>query len=108
MMVSTDRWRSTICVSFSNNVNSSHFLSMMLYYFVKGANNVILAFLYISTFLLGHGDIERNPGANRLKPNYLSICHWNLNSISAHNLSKKITKLNPFIIITLFVCLRHT
>ena len=106
-MVNTNRWRATICVSFSNNVNSSHFLSMMLYYFAKGANNVILAFLYISTFLLGHGDIERNPGPNRLKPNYLSICHWNLNSISARNLSK-ITKLNPFIIITLFVCLRHT
>ena len=40
------------------------------------------------TFLVCHGDIESNPGPNSLKPNYLFICHWNLNSISAHNFSK--------------------
>ena len=35
-----------------------------------------------------YGDIEQNPGP---KPNYcqsFSICHWNLNSISAHNFIK--------------------
>ena len=34
------------------------------------------------------GDIEKNPGA---KPNLcqsFSVCHWNLNSISAHNFLK--------------------
>ena len=46
MMVSIDLWRAAIgnfnchkrvtrCVSFSKNVNSSHFLSMMLYYVVN-------------------------------------------------------------------------
>ena len=59
MMVSIDQWCAAIgtfnchksvtrCVSFSNNVNSSHFLSVIL---------------------------ESNPGPKRLKPNYLSICH---------------------------------
>ena len=60
----------------------------MFYYVVHGANIIILASLYIFTFLLCHGDIESNPGPKKLKPNYLSVCHWNLNSISAHNFSK--------------------
>ena len=95
-MVSVDQWRAargtfnwhkrvTRCVSFSNNVNSSHFLSMMLYYVVSGANIMILEFLYIFTFLLCHGYIESNPGPKKLKPSYLSICHWDLNSISARD-----------------------
>ena len=98
MMVSTDQWHPAIgtfnfhkrvsrCVSFSNNVNSPHFLSVMLHYVVNGAN-IILAFLYIFIFQLCHGDIESNPGPKRLKSNYLSICHVNLKSISAHNFSK--------------------
>ena len=73
---------------FSNEVNSSHFLSVMLYYVINGAIIIILAFLCIFNFLLSHGDIESNPVPKRLKPNHLSICHWNLNSISAHNFSK--------------------
>ena len=99
MMVSIDQWRAatgtfnchkrvTRCVSFSNNVSSSHFLSMMLYYVVNGANIIILACLCIFTFLLCHGDIESNLGPKRIKPNCLSICYWKLNSISAHNFSK--------------------
>ena len=47
-------------------------------------------FLDISKFdlLMLWGDIESNPG---LRPNpgqSFSICHWNLNSIAAHNFSK--------------------
>ena len=72
---------------FSNNVNSSHFLSVMLYYVVNGANIIILAF-FVFTFLLCHSDIESNRGL-KIK---LSICHQKLNSISAHNFSK-ITQL---------------
>ena len=73
---------------FSNEVNGSHFLSVMLYYVINGAVIIILAFLCIFNFLLSHGDIESNPVPRILKPNHLSICHWNLNSISAHNFSK--------------------
>ena len=91
-MVSIDLWRAAIgnfnchkrvtrCVSFSKNVNSSHFLSMMLYYVVNEANIIVVTFVYIFTFLLCHGDIQSNLGRKKLKPNYLSICLWNLNSI---------------------------
>ena len=44
----------------------------------------------IYIFLQGHGDIELNPGPRKLKINPFSICHWNLNSLSAHDFSKLI------------------
>ena len=31
------------------------------------------------------GDVELNPGTNQNTTKKLSICHWNLNSIGAHN-----------------------
>ena len=34
------------------------------------------------------GDVEENPGPKPNSCEYLSICHWNLNSISAHNFIK--------------------
>ena len=120
MMVSIDQWRAAIgtfncykrvtrCLSFSNNVNSSHFLSMMLYYAVNEANIITLAFVYIFTFLLGHADIESNMGPKIIKSNYLSIWHWNLNSVSAHNFSKILQlKAYDFICKHDFICLSET
>ena len=35
--------------------------------------------------LLTHGDIESNPGPKHRTSNYFSCCHWNVNSILAHN-----------------------
>ena len=96
MMFSIDQWRAAIgtfnchkrVTRYVSFLNSFHFLSVMLYYVVNGTIITILAFLCIFNFLLSHGDIESNPVPKRLKPNHLSICHWNLNSISAHNFSK--------------------
>ena len=34
------------------------------------------------------GDIESNPGPRPNSGQSFSICHWNLNSIAAHNFSK--------------------
>ena len=34
------------------------------------------------------GDIELNPGSKQKQDQSLSICHWNLNSIPAHNFQK--------------------
>ena len=34
------------------------------------------------------GDIELNPGRKQKQDQSLSICHWNLNSIPAHNFQK--------------------
>ena len=39
--------------------------------------------LYVALRLLQHGDIELNPG-----PKCFSSCHWNLNSLIAHNYLK--------------------
>ena len=33
-------------------------------------------------------DVELNPGPKRASTRNISICHWNLNSISAHNYIK--------------------
>ena len=34
------------------------------------------------------GDIELNPGPKHKQDQSISICHWNLNSIPAHNFQK--------------------
>ena len=34
------------------------------------------------------GDVEENPGAEPTSNQIFSICHWNLNSVSAHNYIK--------------------
>ena len=34
------------------------------------------------------GDVEINPGPKNTKCYYFSLCHWNLNSVSAHDFSK--------------------
>ena len=38
--------------------------------------------------MLQHGDIETNPGPQKEKTKNLSCCHWNVNSLIAHNLSE--------------------
>ena len=66
--------------------------------------------LYISALLQCHGDIELNPGPKELLNNKsLSICHCNLNSLTAHNYSK-LTQLKAYISIYKhdFVCLSET
>ena len=42
------------------------------------------AIVFLVLLLLSHGDIEVNPGPQR-KLSKLSCCHWNVNSILAHN-----------------------
>ena len=41
------------------------------------------------TLLLICGDVELNPGPKKTKSSYnFSLCHWNLNSITAHTFSE--------------------
>ena len=56
----------------------------------------LLTFLYIFCFLHCHSDTELNSGPKKLKENLFSICHWNLNCITAHNFSK-LTQLKTYI-----------
>ena len=55
------------------------------------------------------GDIEENPGPKPNSCEYLSICHWNLNSISAHNFIK-LSLLRAYISINKIdiICLSET
>ena len=53
--------------------------------------SLILLNLFYSLFyqilLLLHGDVETNPGPNK-KYNPFTCCHWNVNSLIAHNMVK--------------------
>ena len=69
--------------------------------------NVIL--WYFFRLLELSGDIEFNPGPKPDSSQSFSICHWNLNSMSAHNYSK-ISLLTAYISIHDFdvICLSET
>ena len=83
--------------------------------------NVLVSFLYLIIWydfatssipfsLLLSGDIETNPGPKPIAGQSFSICHWNLNSISAHNFTK-ISLLTAYVLVhdfDLFVFLRRT
>ena len=64
---------------------------------------------YFSRLLELSGDIEFNPGPKPDSSQSFSICHWNLNSMSAHNYSK-ISLLTAYISIHDFdiICLSET
>ena len=63
-----------------------------------------LRILYLALRLLQHGDIELNPG-----PKYFSFCHWNLNSLTAHNYLK-VSQLQAFNLVHKFdiLCISET
>ena len=44
-------------------------------------------FFFCENVLLFHGDIEANPGPNK-KYKFFTCCHWNVNSLTAHNMLK--------------------
>ena len=55
------------------------------------------------------GDIEMNPGPKPIAGKRFSICHWNLNSILAHNFTK-ISLLTAYVLVHDFdiICLSET
>ena len=79
---------------------------LLFFHYVEG---VYITLLFIFAILLCHGDIEINPGPKKFKKNSLSVCHWNLNSLSAHNFSK-LTQLKAYTSIYKhdFICLSET
>ena len=59
----------------------------------RGLYNLILATYIRHTWVCSilttlSGDIEKNQGLKPSSCDKFSICHWNLNSISAHNFVK--------------------
>ena len=55
----------------------------------------MLTLVYLYLFLQCHGDIETNSGPKHIKNKSISVCHWNLNSLAAHNFSK-LTQLKAY------------
>ena len=81
------------------------YIFLIVFLFSKGYVSKTSTKLYISIFMLFiiimgvlvwlcscwiilSGDVEANPGPKNSVSECLSICHWNLNSISAHDYSK--------------------
>ena len=44
--------------------------------------------------MVQHGDIEINPGPKKKQPKYFSCCHWNVNSLLAHDKISLLTAYN--------------
>ena len=121
MTVSLIQWRAVIGIfnrrfsGLSKNCNlrrniTTVFVTVLLCYdYFESAYIFLLTFLYISCFLLCHGDIELNPCPWKLKENTFSICYWNLNSITTHNFTK-LTQLKVYISTYKhdFICLSET
>ena len=106
--------RSRKTFSFLNYVNIKSFQSYFLSSFIlfvflflglkynghKISMKFFVWFLFLTGFSLNTpfwlqillallcGDVEKNPGPKRSPKVSLSICHWNLNSISGHNYVK--------------------
>ena len=68
----------------------------------------LLYWLYIF-FITLSGDVELNPGPKRKATQTISICHWNLNSICAHNFAK-LSLLRAYVSMHIFdiICLPET
>ena len=49
-----------------------------------------------SILIILSGDIEKNPGPKFSSCDKFSICHWNLNSISAHNFIRNLSYVRMF------------
>ena len=62
-----------------------------------------------SCLIILSGDVEVNPGPKNIVTECLSICHWNFNSISAHDYSK-LFLLKTYISVHKFdiICLSET
>ena len=121
MTVNLAQWRAVIgifnCRSSTKRCHISNlnqnFVSMfeVLFYcwpFFESTFIFLSSLLYILIILQCHGDIEPNPGPRKLK-NSFSVCHWNLNSLSAHNFFK-LTQLKAYISVYKydFLCLSET
>ena len=70
---------------------------------------LILKLPFLSILTISCGDVEINPGPKTITQQVFSVCHWNLNSISAYNFAK-IFLLKAYVAIHKFdiVCLSET
>ena len=71
---------------------TSNFISenlLLFYHYQESVYINLVMLLHILVILQCHGDIQlKLDPKKKLKENSLSVCHWNLNSLPAHNFSK--------------------
>ena len=79
--------RYVISLSSAQNIRFLRRSLSYSFYFINAVSYIHHMWLY-SLAIKCSGDIEENPGPKPNSCEYLSICHWNLNSISAHNFIK--------------------
>ena len=92
---------SLLSTSLSYN-NFSHFCKFIFikrsftnYLYIISFIHVVYSTYFLHILLLQYGDIETNPGPQKEKKKNLSFCHWNVNSLIAHNLYK-LTRLEAY------------
>ena len=82
---------------------------LLCYYYLESTYLSFLTLLYMFILLQCHGDIEKKSRSEKTKKKSLPVCHWNLNSLPAHNFSK-LTQLKAYISMYKhdFICLSET
>ena len=83
------------------------YLRLALYIFMTV---LYLRYIWLYRILVKlRGDVEENPGPKPKPCQSFSICHWNVNSVSAHNFSK-VSLLRAYISIHKFdvICISET
>ena len=79
MVICIEQWRARIGLFVARSTKGK----FKVYNDLNIVNYKIFALIIM--LLLIHGDIENNPGPKRRTSSYFSCCHWNVNSIMAHN-----------------------
>ena len=100
--------RYVISLSSAQNIRFLRRLLFYSFYFINAVSCIHHMWFY-SLAIKCSGDIEENPGPKPNSCEYLSICHWNLNSISAHNFIKMLL-LHAYISVNKIdiICLSET
>ena len=91
-------------------LKSNSYRSSKHFYTLSFLATIIWSLLWLySLLILLSADVELNPGPKRASTSNISICHWNLNSISAHNYIK-LFLVKAYIAIHKFdiICLSET
>ena len=97
-----------VFLTFKSNSDRSTKYLHTLSFLITFVSIWLLPWLY-SLLILLSADVELNRGPKRVSNSNISICHWNLNSLSAHNYIK-LSLLKAYIAIHKFdiICLWET
>ena len=108
MSVCTEQWQAVI--RFFNADLSCISITKFRCIFIGQKSKIILFFFcwfFVLILLLKHVDIEVNPGPKEILSKCFSCCHWNVNSIFAHNKPSLLNAYNSALNYDL-ICLTKT